>query len=367
MVDDGSTGQRAAWRDGKVGQIGLDGVNPGGQRGRMVAGNSPHAESSRGRSSSTTARPTRPIPATMCRLGNGCHCGILVPWARWLTSIPSPVRTRPRVQGRLVRMTSWSCSDAEEEVDSMPPPGTAGLRPGRRGDAVGAARRAGRRAPELHDVGVVHLHCEGPGPHLAPEMAGHFRHRALFIGPNARAAVNEGRADYVPVFLSDIPQLFARGSLPLDAALDQRDAARRARVLLARDVSVDATLAAVASRADRDRPAQPRHAAHAGRRASSTSTSIDLGVEVDVPPYEHARRPIGEVERRIGEHVAELVPDGATLQMGIGAIPAAVALRPARQARPRHPHRDVHRRRWSTWSSRASSRARARRSTAARS
>ena len=51
------------------------------------------------------------------------------------------------------------------------------------------------RAPELEDVRVVHLHIEGPGPHLAPEMDGHFRHVALFIGPNARAAVNEGRAD----------------------------------------------------------------------------------------------------------------------------------------------------------------------------
>ena len=73
------------------------------------------------------------------------------------------------------------------------------------------------RAPELHDVGVVHLHCEGPGPHLAPDMAGHFRHRALFIGPNARAAVNEGRADYVPIFLSDVPRLFRSGAMPLDA------------------------------------------------------------------------------------------------------------------------------------------------------
>ena len=72
------------------------------------------------------------------------------------------------------------------------------------------------RAPELSDVSVVHLHTEGPGPHLAPEMAGHFRHRALFIGPNARRAVNEGRADYVPVFLSDVPRLFASGALPLD-------------------------------------------------------------------------------------------------------------------------------------------------------
>src|SRR6266511_4118848 len=68
------------------------------------------------------------------------------------------------------------------------------------------------RAPELSDVGMVHLHTEGPGPHLAPAMAGHFRHRALFVGPNARAAVNEGRADYVPVFLSDVPRLFGSGA-----------------------------------------------------------------------------------------------------------------------------------------------------------
>src|SRR5512137_1919589 len=71
------------------------------------------------------------------------------------------------------------------------------------------------RAPELEDVRVVHLHCEGPGPHLAPEMAPHFRHRALFIGPNARAAINEGRADYIPAFLSDVPRLFESGLLPL--------------------------------------------------------------------------------------------------------------------------------------------------------
>src|SRR5512138_603845 len=69
------------------------------------------------------------------------------------------------------------------------------------------------RAAELSNVQVVHLHTEGPGPHLAPEMAPHFRHRALFIGPNARRAVNEGRADFVPVFLSDVPALFTTGAL----------------------------------------------------------------------------------------------------------------------------------------------------------
>src|SRR6476646_9023280 len=72
------------------------------------------------------------------------------------------------------------------------------------------------RADELQDVEMVHLHVEGPGPHLAPDMAGHFRHRALFVGPNARQAVAEGRADYVPMFLSDVPRLFDSGALPLD-------------------------------------------------------------------------------------------------------------------------------------------------------
>src|SRR6266508_2395273 len=75
------------------------------------------------------------------------------------------------------------------------------------------------RAPELHNVRMIHFHTEGPGPHLAPEMEGHFRHVALFIGPNARQAVNEGRAEYVPVFLSDVPDLFTSGVLPVDAVL----------------------------------------------------------------------------------------------------------------------------------------------------
>src|SRR6188472_1895166 len=73
------------------------------------------------------------------------------------------------------------------------------------------------RANELRDVGIIHLHTEGPAPHLAPDVAANFRHRALFIGPNAREAVNDGRADYVPVFLSDVPRLFESGELPLDA------------------------------------------------------------------------------------------------------------------------------------------------------
>ena len=84
------------------------------------------------------------------------------------------------------------------------------------------------RAAELTDVQIVHIHANGPAPYVAPAMEGHLRHRALFIGGNTRAAVNAGRADFVPVFLSDIPHLFTSGQLPLDAA----PAARRRRVRL---------------------------------------------------------------------------------------------------------------------------------------
>jgi 4-hydroxybutyrate CoA-transferase len=180
------------------------------------------------------------------------------------------------------------------------------------------------RAADLEDVRIVHLHAEGPGPHLAPEMAGHFRHRALFIGPNARAAVNEGRAEYIPAFLSDIPRLFRRRIIELDAVLlnvsppDEHG-------FCSLGTSVDAVPAAIAT--------APLVIAQLNRQMPRTLgdsfvhvSRINLAVEVDVPPYEVHAPPVGDVERRIGDYIAELVPDGATIQMGIGGIPSAVAL-----------------------------------------
>ena len=180
------------------------------------------------------------------------------------------------------------------------------------------------RAQELEGVGVIHLHIEGPGPHLAPEMAKHFRHRALFIGPNARAAVNEGRADYVPVFLSDVPRLFESHAMPLDAVLVNATPPDR-HGFCSLGTSVEAMHAAIRAAKTvivQFNTAMPRTLGDSFIHV----TDIELGVEVDVPPYEHPVGPIGDVERRIGEFVADLVPDGATLQLGIGAIPAATAL-----------------------------------------
>ena len=180
------------------------------------------------------------------------------------------------------------------------------------------------RAPELTDVGVVHFHTEGPAPHLAPEMAPHFRHRALFIGANARTAVNEGRADYVPVFLSDVPELFSTGVLPLDAALinvTPPDAHGFCSLGTSVDAALAATHAATTVIAQLN-PSMPRTLGDSFIHVDD----IDFAVEVDQPPHEHHPAPIGDVERRIGELVAELVPDGGTLQMGIGSIPTAVGM-----------------------------------------
>ena len=180
------------------------------------------------------------------------------------------------------------------------------------------------RAPELEAVRIAHLHCEGPGPHLAPEMAGHFRHLALFIGPNARAAVNEGRADYVPVFLSDIPALLSNGTIAVDSVFINTTRPD-AHGYVSLGTSVDALPAAI--RAAKTVVAQLNKAMPRTLGDSFVHVSdIDLGVEVDVPPYAVAAAASSVTSKaRIGQYVAELVPDRAVLQLGIGAIPAAVA------------------------------------------
>ncbi len=180
------------------------------------------------------------------------------------------------------------------------------------------------RAPDLRQVRLVHLHIEGPGPHLAPEMAPHFRHTALFIGPNARRAVNEGRADYVPTFLSDIPVLFRDRVIPLDTVMvnvsrpDVHGFVSLGTSVIAMPTAIRAATTVIAQL----NAAMPRTLGDSFIHADE----IDLAVEVDIAPYERPPALISEDERRIGAYVADLVPDRATLQLGIGAIPAAVAL-----------------------------------------
>ena len=179
-----------------------------------------------------------------------------------------------------------------------------------------------RRAAALRDVEVVHLHTEAPAPYVAEEFEGHVRHNALFIGPNVRPAVAAGRADYTPVFLSEIPRLFAPGGpLPLDVALIQLsppDPAGNCSL----GVSVDCAIAAI--REARIVIAQVNTRLPRSRGSFVHESDIDIAVagDDDLPSVSEAE--ISADARAIAEHVAALVPDGATLQLGIGAIPAAV-------------------------------------------
>lgn len=178
------------------------------------------------------------------------------------------------------------------------------------------------RAPELRDVEVVHLHTEGVAPYAAPEVRESFRTRAFFIGANVRSAIASGEADYIPVFLSEVPALFRRGVLPLDVALVQVSPPD-VHGFCTLGISVDASHAAVQEAAlvlAEINPNMPRTHGDGFVHVDD----IDFGVEVDAPIYEHRRPELSEAERAIGRHVAELVEDGATLQMGIGAIPDAV-------------------------------------------
>jgi len=178
------------------------------------------------------------------------------------------------------------------------------------------------RAPELTNVETISLHTEGPAPYLAPEMAGIFRHKALFMGPNARAAVAAGNADFLPCFLSEIPTFFRQDLLPLDVAMVQVSPPD-AHGFCTLGVSVDASKAAVECARKVIALVNPNMPRTHGDGFVHVSRFAAM-VQGDEPIHEHEPPAIGELERAIGAHVASLIDDGATLQMGIGAIPDAV-------------------------------------------
>ncbi|MFN8558490.1 MAG: hypothetical protein U0531_14490 [Dehalococcoidia bacterium] len=202
------------------------------------------------------------------------------------------------------------------------------------------------RAAELEHVEIVHLHTEGPAPYTEPRFARSFRHNALFIGANTRAAVNEGRADFTPAFLSEIPSLL-RGPLCPDVALIHVSPPDRHGVV-SLGVSVDVAKPAAEAATLVIAQVNPRMPRTHGDSFLPLS-AIDLLVEAEAPlPEPHRPRRNAMIEA-IGRNVAALVPDGATLQLGIGA--ALGGMRPTQRwrrwgaARSRRPHRDVLRRR----------------------
>jgi len=180
------------------------------------------------------------------------------------------------------------------------------------------------RAPELRNVEICHALTIGSSDYVAPEMEGRIRVNSLFIGPNVRKAVQEGRADYTPVMLSEFTLLFKKGVLPLDVAFvhvsppDEhgfcsygietgltKTPAESAKIIIA-EVN----------------PNMPRCHGDSFIHVSR----IKHIVPVDYPLMELAMTEGGttELHTRIAEYIAELIPDGATMQMGIGAIPDAV-------------------------------------------
>ncbi|MFN8593908.1 MAG: acetyl-CoA hydrolase/transferase C-terminal domain-containing protein [Thermomicrobiales bacterium] len=179
-----------------------------------------------------------------------------------------------------------------------------------------------RRAPDLTRVEIVSLHTEGPAPHVDPSLAGHLRHNALFVGANVREAVNDGRADYTPVFLSEVPELITTGRLDLDVALlqvsppDSHGFCRLGTSIACARAAAEHARTVIAL-------VNPRVPRTLGNSAVHVSR-FDALVMADRPLPTIEPAPVDEVERQIGEHVAALVPDRATLQMGIGAIPDAV-------------------------------------------
>lgn len=178
------------------------------------------------------------------------------------------------------------------------------------------------RAGELHDVRLVHLHTEGPSPFLQAEAQASFRHEALFVGSNVREAVNAGQADYIPIFLSEVPLLFSSGHLPIDVALIHVSPPD-SHGFCSLGVSVDVTMAAL--RCARTVLAQVNTSMPRTHGAGFIHVDdIDAIVEIATPlPIVELAMP-SEAETQIGKHVAGLIDDGATLQLGIGSIPNAV-------------------------------------------
>ena len=176
-------------------------------------------------------------------------------------------------------------------------------------------------AGRLEDVEVVHMvplySCE----YTKPEYTKHFRHNALFVGAGTREPINSGRADFTPCFFSEIPRLFRDGILPVDAALIQVSRPDK-HGYMSFGVSVDYTMQAALSA--RYTVAEVNAGTPRTHGAFIHVSDVDALVEADYDLPEIPIPRISEIEERIGENVASLVPDRANLQLGIGAIPDAV-------------------------------------------
>ena len=184
------------------------------------------------------------------------------------------------------------------------------------------------RKDTLYDVEILHILTVGDLPYLKPEMEGHFRHNAYFIGGNSRKSVNEGRADFTPIYLYEYPLLFTKGIIPVDIAFihvsppDEhgfcsygvdvgpiKSPAEKAKVVIAQV-----------------NPNMPRTLGDSFIHINKINYIVEVNEPIQELPQVDKNMPpqLENIYRNIGSHISELIDDGATLQMGIGAIPDSV-------------------------------------------
>ena len=178
------------------------------------------------------------------------------------------------------------------------------------------------RNKEFRNVRIQHIHTEGPAPYADAEFEGVFQLESFFVGGNVRKQTQAGYADYIPVFLHETQRLIREGYLKVNVAMIQVSVPDKFGYV-SLGTSVDATLAAV-ERADTVIAIINSNVPRAFGDAMIHINEIDLFIEDDSPLITAEPGPISDNDRKIGRFVAELVEDGATLQMGIGAIPNAV-------------------------------------------
>jgi acyl-CoA hydrolase len=196
------------------------------------------------------------------------------------------------------------------------------------------------QADRLRDVELIHLHTSGPAEYASSRYRESFRVANLFVGPNIRKQMDQARVDYLPCFLSEIPELFRSGRRPIDVALVHLSPPDR-HGLCTLGTSVDVAHAAVETARiviGQINPNMPRVLGD----GFVPMDALDHVIEVDDPLPEVPPRDLTDVERAIGRNVAGLVEDGATLQMGIGAVPDAVLAELTN-----HRHLGIHSEMWS--------------------
>jgi 4-hydroxybutyrate CoA-transferase len=178
------------------------------------------------------------------------------------------------------------------------------------------------RHEQLRGVRIYQMHTEGPARYADAEYSKSFSVYAFFVGGNLRKSLQDGYTDYVPIFLSEVPHLFSRNIIKLDVALIHVSPPDK-HGFCSMGVSVDASRAAVNNAKMVIAQVNPNMPRTHGDGIIHQS-EIDFGVEVNDMLPEHAPAELSEIEIRIGRNCAELIEDGATLQMGIGSIPDAV-------------------------------------------